>query len=186
MDANHDAVNAGPRKIRVKIWLARLCRSVPTKQAQQVFKAKRGTNARVPLSVPHENRPRSRSDDPTNPHSRIGDQAGSDAKFGGSDGLFRCAPSGRSCASWDRGARWLAEEHDDTSIGRPGGTLLQIARLERMRSPEPSVRITPIWNCPPVCLVKATRSPRGDPDRRRIRCRRRRKCAAGLEPSAFI
>ena len=32
----------------------------------------------------------------------------------------------------------------------------------RMRSPEPSGRITPIENRPPDCLVKAIRSPRGD------------------------
>ena len=32
----------------------------------------------------------------------------------------------------------------------------------RMRSPEPSGRITPIENLPPDCLVKAIRSPFGD------------------------
>ena len=30
------------------------------------------------------------------------------------------------------------------------------------RDPEPSVRITPIENLPPDCLVNAIRSPRGD------------------------
>ena len=34
--------------------------------------------------------------------------------------------------------------------------------MVKSRSSEPSGRMTPMWNSPPVCLVKAMKSPRGD------------------------
>ena len=94
-------------------------------------------------------------------YSSNGDQAGSEAKF-----LLGIDCSLRPVRSmvFSRGppvpASWL-KNISTRPFGAQVGPSWE-KPVDRMRSPYPSVFMTPIENWPPDCLVKAIRSPRGD------------------------
>src|ERR671910_1916814 len=94
-------------------------------------------------------------------YSSSGDQAGSEAKFAVG---IACSLRPVKSIECRRGPPEPASSLKNMRT-RPFGAQVGPScwkPVERMRSPEPSVFITPIENCPPDCLVKATRSPRGD------------------------
>ena len=98
-------------------------------------------------------------------HGCKGDHAGSEASSGVTS-RARCTRSGR----WNRAARgrpsrrWAGSLRKNIST-RPLGAQVGPSTWKpsaRIRSPQPSGRITPMEKLPPLILVKAIRSPRGD------------------------
>src|SRR5215831_1929221 len=89
-----------------------------------------------------------------------GDQAGSDASVAVGTGLSN-RPVMSICASEAPPPRFSRKNISTRPLGAHVGPSTR-KPLASMRSPPPSGRITPMPKLPPVILVKAIRSPRGD------------------------